>query len=944
GKENTSTSLHCSSVNPDSTIAPTSETTDTGNISRPIVRPEVQRHASNGNQLVFHCDFDPLSEVSTMYQVTWYKDRSVSESKLMYSTWISYISREQFRSLTDLPEAKIELGMSILCSISATKVNITVLSVPYFAGFEITSNSPLQLQYTEEELVHIRLTVPFGCQRQHEECFLGVNMFYMETGADNCLLPVAAALSSCGVRISSWRWNQSYALRLALKHGQNLNNISRIYNIRFKTDEQFDHVFFRNYTLPRDIQVVATSDTSSLNGKECHAICDPHMQTFDGRYYENQNEGTYILYKHLKIPVQVQMRTNPCYGFMEGPPFCPCGVAIAAGKDVFVIDRCSIPIMIYMPQCDEGILRGKIKSDGNFYQIYLPSGAWIKITSGISFNVYIYPSMSDRMATSGLCGFLDSAVDNDFMLRNGTAVPEGNFEDFNSNWLVQPEEDLFNTSNYFSLPRWPREDLYCICEEYQNGRVFQSGNCSPDSRKFCPESAPNDSLAADCNRKLSTNINVSIQLDPSDFNVSKIRNDTMMPKENFTEDSANYKCWSYLNSSLLFKKCSEVPDIVPESFANTCTKDALIAQTMFWAPTHLDNAQRKCIYQVTVNQPLPAHIREKYNVTLNPGEQASNSSTNKTDVYTSDFLQEVKDMACLMNCTDQGDCIKGKLYIIICICYLHVKRNQTKIHDKLVYMIVEAKWISLAEISCPILGIRSKRSVELPDDPDTIATVYSVAVGNNREIFGSHISLLIIDSLCVDCSKDRFDIACTLKDGFDLINERCVERTSAGKEPDSGSTVLIVSTALGSTLVVIVAGVILHYCFVLRRRRAKYDKETREAAYAQLQEMEARKENYSNVEEIYDEITGLPDDYVTPQDITHAVDESEDGKGSYEKICNANTNMSEGYSYLNTLITNECELNAREQDETEQIASTEEKNIHSSPDDDHSNTDEVVRL
>ncbi|KAK3577956.1 hypothetical protein CHS0354_020794, partial [Potamilus streckersoni] len=400
-------------------------------ISRPVIQPDILQQTTNGNKLIFYCDFEPSSNSSLFYQATWYRDKIEEETKLRSSI---HYSSEDIKSKSYLSEAQIALGMTIICTISVIERKVTVPSEPYFIGFEVMINDTLKLQNVAETLVHIRLTVPFACQFQSEECFLGVNMFYMETGADDCLLPTAAVLSSCEIRISSWKWNESYPVRIAPMHGQNLISISRTYSIRFRTDVMFDHYFFRNYTLPRDIKVEATTDASNLNGKECHAICDPHMRTFDGRYYENQNEGTYILYKHLNSPVQVQMRTNPCYGFREGPPFCPCGVSIAAGRDVFVVDRCSIPITIYMPLCDDGTLKGKIKSAGNFYQIYLPSGSWVKITSGISFNIYIYPSIPDRMATSGLCGYLDGDVENDFMLRNRTTVPDYKFEEFNSNW------------------------------------------------------------------------------------------------------------------------------------------------------------------------------------------------------------------------------------------------------------------------------------------------------------------------------------------------------------------------------------------------------------------------------------------------------------------------------------------------------------------------------
>ncbi|KAL3835999.1 hypothetical protein ACJMK2_021454 [Sinanodonta woodiana] len=642
------------------------------------------------------------------------------------------------------------------------------------------------------------------------------------------------------------------------------------------------------------------------------------------------------------------MRTNRCHGFPEGPPFCPCGVAIAVGRDVFVVDRCSIPTIIYMPQCDDGTLKGKIKNAGNFYQIYLPSGSWVKITSGMFFNIYIYPSVSDRMATSGLCGYLDGNVENDFMLRNSTTVPDSKFEEFNSNWLVKPEEDLFNISNYKSLKTWPREDYLCICGHYQDGNSSQFEKCSPDSRKFCPESGLNDSLVANCSRTVIAKPTAGIELDTSDFNISQSNTGTNMEiqtKINFTEQSATQECWSYLNRSLLFAKCTNLPDLDPSSFVKTCAKDALISKTMFWAPTHMDNAQKRCIYQVTVNQPLPDVMIAKYNVTSNSDEKTSNKTSNANGIQTAASLQELKDLACPMNCNNQGNCSKGQCH---CnkgygsddcsvdltkppdvygiqnrgVCDLHesschdvsvlgnnfaystnifcrlslfqVKVNKTIFHDNS-SSLHPGKWISFAEVSCPVVDFRSKRSVQFPDDIDTLAIGYRVAVGNTRDIFGRDISLLVVDALCVDCIKAGFDIKCTLKEGFYLINRRCNKITSADKKQESGSTVLIISSVLGSVLVVIVICGLLYYCLIVKVRRAK------DRAYADLQEMQRRNEYYGTAEVVYDTITDLPDDYLAIHDSVPTGNESNYSETNYVNIGYTPNNVSRGYSSQNNL-------------------------------------------
>ncbi|KAK3609852.1 hypothetical protein CHS0354_015038 [Potamilus streckersoni] len=85
----------------------------TGNLSKPVVRSEIQLLTMERNQLVFHCDFDPSSDLSMLYQVTWYRDKLETESKLMSSKHTLYFSRENFRSRTYLPETGITLGMTL---------------------------------------------------------------------------------------------------------------------------------------------------------------------------------------------------------------------------------------------------------------------------------------------------------------------------------------------------------------------------------------------------------------------------------------------------------------------------------------------------------------------------------------------------------------------------------------------------------------------------------------------------------------------------------------------------------------------------------------------------------------------------------------------------------------------------------------------------------------
>ncbi|KAL3836667.1 hypothetical protein ACJMK2_022089 [Sinanodonta woodiana] len=932
----------------------------TGPISRPMVQPDIRRLPSGRHQLVFYCDFEPSSDPTVVYTVRWYMDRIDEGSLLTSFAHLKFSSKEAFRSTTLLSERNITLGITLFCTVSAKKLDITVPSEPYFAGFKITPDDAVSIQDSEEATLYIQSTVPFSCADMNEECFLNINMFYRESEADNCLLPAAAALVSCGVPISSRKWNETHTLRIGVKHAQNLHSISRAYHIKFKTDDNFGyHEMFRNYTIPVEIQVNVSTDTSDLNGKECHAISDPHMLTFDGRYYENQNNGTYILYKHSTKLTQVQMKTGLCHGIPQGPPYCPCGVAIAAGRDVFVIDRCSTPIKIYMPKCDDGTLKGKVKTDGKSYQIHLPTGSLVKINAGISFNIYLYPSVSDRRATSGLCGYLDNDQNNDFTLRNGSSVPENEFEVFNSNWEVKPDENLFNISNYEFLQMWTKEMNMCICGQYQGGHNGQSDNCSPDSRNFCPDNSLNDSLAAMCNGLIVHEPRAFVDFDQNDHNASSsnITTNTEIPSmRNYTENSASDECWFFLNSSKLFKKCSEIPDIDPSSFAKTCVKDAMITSTMNWASTHLDSAQKSCLYQVIVNQPLPEDLRNQFNASVfqNSSVDSSNGTRKRTYIYTHDFRKEIELLACPMDCSGHGICREGKCSCeetfgdVDCsvdlrepplvygipdrgVCDLQtkgcenvsvlgnnfveseklscrltlykIKVNGTIIPDTMSFS-TKGTRISFAEVSCKIEDVRSKRSVQFSDDLDTVAIVYGVAVSNNNKNFSQDTSLLLYDSLCLDCKKTGFDIACKLKEGFVLENRKCIKKVIPSTPTDMESKqVMVIAASMGSALVLLVS-LVLVCCVLQRRKRKQYKKEQREREYQELREMEKKKEYYGIAEEVYDQIKEEQDTYYSIHDNSLNTNELKESEERYVKL--GTTQTAETNESLSKTRQDEC--------------------------------------
>ncbi|KAK3588319.1 hypothetical protein CHS0354_014894, partial [Potamilus streckersoni] len=214
--------------------------------------------------------------------------------------------------------------------------------------------------------IYIKSNIPFGCKDPPNTCALYVNMYMPQF--EDCSIPTVKQTDTehCGVRINKSEWDKPHPINIVLKKGNVITNVDlEIREIRLITIRKYlPHPIFAGHVLPESIKVHVSMNTEFLQGKSCHAICDPHMRTFDEVYYENQRSGTFIMYKNTKYPAEVQLKTKSCYR-NGGTPFCPCGVAVRAGRDVFVVDKCDSPQKIHMKQCLDGVLNGKVRELGN---------------------------------------------------------------------------------------------------------------------------------------------------------------------------------------------------------------------------------------------------------------------------------------------------------------------------------------------------------------------------------------------------------------------------------------------------------------------------------------------------------------------------------------------------------------------------------------------------
>jgi len=204
-----------------------------------------------------------------------------------------------------------------------------------------------------------------------------------------------------------------------------------------------------------------------------------HLVTFDGVRYENNFEGTFVLYKHATLPYEVQVYRKAC----THSKFCNCGVAIRFGEVMIAADICTTGKMrfwsytldgsyiepakiAHLPQIirlDEGrslqvctiqtfllsIIRYECCSDLFFlWQIQFPTGTRVFLGPNLR-TIMIQASASDLEHTTGLCGSFDRDSSNEFSTYKGQVVCQAytnrtnSCPDFSKSWRLLTEQSLF---------------------------------------------------------------------------------------------------------------------------------------------------------------------------------------------------------------------------------------------------------------------------------------------------------------------------------------------------------------------------------------------------------------------------------------------------------------------------------------------------------------------
>jgi hypothetical protein len=362
----------------------------------------------------------------------------------------------------------------------------------------------------------------------------------------------------------------------------------------------------------------------------CSIVNDPHITTFDKRYYNNFLEGFFVAYQHQTFPYEVHIATQRC----NGRASCTCAVAIKSGDTVLFIDMCRrksfvnkhchgrnkykcvnlMKISLYAHSFITPGTRFFVQNNGRQYLILFPHGTMVKVTvNGNYMNLWITASPSDWKRTRGLCGYFDTLPSNDLMLRDGSiysGTDSGRGHQpakFNNNWRV-PGEDLIGEG----VPVDPFIPPY-YCVRYQTAKnqakttvtycgydaILETCSLHIGGTEITYDSTYNelyDSGSAQPRQRRHRRDTGDSDYDMDTSYTSQAINDS---ESAWTRDEAEKYCQEYFQN---FSSASACLANKVTSFNNNidaCADDLVVTNDTEWMATALEALKEQCVQELS---------------------------------------------------------------------------------------------------------------------------------------------------------------------------------------------------------------------------------------------------------------------------------------------------------------------------------------------------------
>ncbi|CAH1259096.1 VWDE [Branchiostoma lanceolatum] len=745
-------------------------------------------NSSMQSEIVLMCDFDRPPWDNLTMEVNW-----VAGSEIFYQSSLTNGERQAVLSQRELRQG---MGKAITCRVrgrfkSGGAPGETEVSNEFFAGIKILTEIVEVEENGDEKYIQLQPTLPLLCLYPESiiPCEISVQVEFKDVdyAADRqCQgnsVPDAQSSQNCVRDFTKDDWNG--ILEFPVKATRDLqidgrSNGLRYLKVGFRPMSSLNSPLWDGYQV-EDVDVL-THD-QDREGTVCSSTGDPHYRSFDGKRFHVYQPGTFVLYRHTALPIEVQTRMKMCHA---GNVACNCGVSVRSGNEVFILNKCSgsrdtfhwytggvirrgLPLAMRVDH--HGAVgddtRFYIADGGQKYFVYFPTGSWMKIdVRGYYMNVYIYPSTDDFDKTVGLCGTFDGDKENDGLhfgttatdtIRDGAVISHTAFV---NSWKL-PEGQTLVEGVLPPAPLPLDERLYCTCKD--DPALGQTVVCD-------------STLAYNC-RWEDEKRRAGVRPVPDQRNARK-RRSTSYNDEVYDDDMFAFD----YDDSLPTVATGDTSwaDVAVTTMEESCS-DILYKNTSFWT---------------------------------NNNNETNNGTTNGTLAAPSFFFETV---SCPGNCSQQGVCEKGK-----CVCEkgfegpscsietdkppdaffipkdglcdintrpcertpvigqnflesenLTCSLQSATVDENGVHVIdgnitVEAEFENFARVVCPLPRSRVRRSAAAGHRTTAEATL--VSISNDGVRFSPPVLLITYDAVCQDCNVTGF---CVLKNNSCEIDGTC---------------------------------------------------------------------------------------------------------------------------------------------------------------------------
>lgn len=261
------------------------------------------------------------------------------------------------------------------------------------------------------------------------------------------------------------------AVRTTANHRDNIEQVVIDSGVAGTYDVHVGHTALASGFTSQDFSVFITA-TPEIG--KAHAWGDVHLRTFDGKWYDQQSFGDFILVKSTVDDWQIQTRQEPWIynanvSINDSLATKLDGHTVIFDKDFETDKKLKIDGSQVTLISGQSLILGnsKIQRQDNAY-ILIYAGAdgiistadddqVIASDNGNHINIDVLPSNSRATMLQGFMGNADGLTSNDFALRDGTLLPsnptwEQIHGEYADSWRVRQSESLFDTPSPYAPP------------------------------------------------------------------------------------------------------------------------------------------------------------------------------------------------------------------------------------------------------------------------------------------------------------------------------------------------------------------------------------------------------------------------------------------------------------------------------------------------------------